>query len=257
MSGFQNIIDRCKRTFEDQSMCTMNNRYFTHSQFVKKFGSFQSEKRELRLHFLNTTFKNSRLSGTLHQRFLINISEQNVPRLQPLLSVALRKGRGLSYIISQVLNAVDGLYTANANQDDKDLAFLVLKFGGPIILDIIFFLRLLAFYVFVEMSISDQLKAISISSYLLFYLIKQNTTSLIPALLYSDLQCTFHDALFSAAKMKISSPEKPLYLVEMGQIHLNAIFGTGRMDNHSNVMDALGLINISRSMASDFSRKAS
>ena len=108
---------------------------------------------------------------------------------------------------------------------------------------------LLAFDVYIEISISQQLKAISTSSYLLLYLYKPNTTSLMPVQLYNDLRCTFHDALLCAAKLQISSPEKPLYLVINGTDPLERYFGTGRMHNHSNVMDSLGLINVSRSMA--------
>ena len=29
------------------------------------------------------------------------------------------------------MQAVDGIYSPNLNEDDRDLAFLVLKFGGP------------------------------------------------------------------------------------------------------------------------------
>ena len=106
----------------------------------------------------------------------------------------------------------------------------------------------MSFYVYIEMSISEQLRAIATSSYLLFYLYKQNTTPLMPAQLYNDLQCTFNEALLCAAKLQISSPGKPLYLVRNGTDPLERYFGTGRMHNHSNVMDALGLIHISRSM---------
>ena len=69
-----------------------------------------------------------------------------------------------------------------------------------------------------------------------------------PAQLYNDLQCTFNDALLCAAKLQIYFAGKPLYLVRNGTDPLERYFGPGRMHNHSNVMDALGLINISRSM---------
>ena len=36
--------------------------------------------------------------------------------------------------MSNVTNAIDGIYTANPNQQDRDLAFLVLKLGGPSLL---------------------------------------------------------------------------------------------------------------------------
>ena len=92
-NSFKKVIDRNNSDIEDPSMGRMNNKTLTHSRLVKKVECTQSEKRELRLRLLNATVRNSRLCGTLalHQRFLVNISEQNIPRLQQLLSVALRK----------------------------------------------------------------------------------------------------------------------------------------------------------------------
>ena len=105
------------------------------------------------------------------------------------------------------------------------------------------FYGVLAFYVYIDLSISEQLKAISTLSYLLFQLYKENTTSFIPAQLYNNLQCTFHDALLCAAKLKISSPEEPLYLVRNGTDIEEHSFGTGLTANCENVMDVLSLIN--------------
>ena len=36
------------------------------------------------------------------------------------------------------MQAVDRIYSPNPNHDDRDLAFLVLKFGGPCLLDILY-----------------------------------------------------------------------------------------------------------------------
>ena len=36
------------------------------------------------------------------------------------------------------MQAVDGIYSPNPNQNDRDLAFLVFKFGGPCLLDILY-----------------------------------------------------------------------------------------------------------------------
>ena len=78
------------------------------------------------------------------------------------------------------------------------------------------FSGLLSFYVYSDSSITDQIKSFSTASYLLFYLYKENKTSIMPAQLYHDLQATFLDALFCCAKMKEHCPSEPLYLVLAG-----------------------------------------
>ena len=44
----------------------------------------------------------------------------------------------MSIIVEKVVNAIDGVYHANPSKEDKDLALLVLKLGGPSLLDILF-----------------------------------------------------------------------------------------------------------------------
>ena len=72
----------------------------------------------------------------MHQRFLINIANHNIPRLTELVSVALRNNRSISYIVGKAVDAINGVYLARPSQNDKDLAYLILQFGGPSLLDI-------------------------------------------------------------------------------------------------------------------------
>ena len=74
----------------------------------------------------------------MHHRFLVLIADKKVLRLQQLVKVSLNKGRTIGYVISQVVKAIDGLYRPNPSQDDRELAFLVLKLGGPSLLDILY-----------------------------------------------------------------------------------------------------------------------
>ena len=98
------------------------------------------EKLKLRLDLLNSVFKISwlRRGLSMHQRFLVNLSDHNVPRLQQLVQVALKNNRSIGYILSNVMGGVDGIHMPNPTQSDKDLAFLVLKFGGPTLLNILY-----------------------------------------------------------------------------------------------------------------------
>ena len=69
---------------------------------------------------------------------MLEISQNNIPRLQNLVNVALRNRRSINYILEKCTLAISGIYKARASEDDKDLAFIVLKFGGPALLDILY-----------------------------------------------------------------------------------------------------------------------
>lgn len=58
---------------------------------------------------------------SLHKRLIVSISEIKLLRLQQLVQVALRNKRKISYILSKVMDAIEGIYTPNPSQDDKDL----------------------------------------------------------------------------------------------------------------------------------------
>ena len=76
----------------------MQNNYLSHEQLRGKMTLVHAEKRELRLQALNLRFKNSKLSSTLHQRILLNISDNNIPSLGEVVNVALHNSRSVPYI---------------------------------------------------------------------------------------------------------------------------------------------------------------
>ena len=53
------------------------------------------------------------------------------------MSVALKHNRSIKYIVDKVILAISKVYRARPSQEDKDLAFVVLKLGGPALLDIV------------------------------------------------------------------------------------------------------------------------
>ena len=55
-----------------------------------------------------------------------------------LVNVALQNRRSIQYIVSKCTEAIAGVYRARVDQDDRDLTFLVLNFGGPSLLDILY-----------------------------------------------------------------------------------------------------------------------
>ena len=124
----------------DTPLRTTNNKYLSHRQLCDKAEILQAEKRELRLQFMKSEYLRSKLCATLtlHQRFLVLMSDHNIPRLQQLVRVALNNDASIGTIVSKVMDAIDGIYKANPTQDDKDLAFITLKFGGPSLLNILY-----------------------------------------------------------------------------------------------------------------------
>ena len=133
---FQAIVDRSVLPFRE--LQSYNNRFLNHIQLSSKSNNYRLELRKSRLEIMNLHGKINRLGETLdmHQRFLVCISEKNVPRLNQLVAVALRNRRSIDYIVGKVVDAIDGHYRARPSEDDKDMAVLILEIGGPSLLDI-------------------------------------------------------------------------------------------------------------------------
>ena len=126
------ILNRAVKTYEDIHQNT-NNIFLTHKQLSEKANQLHKQPNLLQLECLNRAKKVSRLNSVLalHQRFMVLISQNNVLRIKELVSVALKHRRSINYIVEKVLDAIDGVYRTRPSKEDKDLAFLVLKLGGP------------------------------------------------------------------------------------------------------------------------------
>ena len=71
----------------------------------------------------------------MHKRFLNLIAQEDVPRLSQILTICLNKKTGIRGIIDKFLLAAGDLYHAKGwNENDIDLATLVLRMGGPTLL---------------------------------------------------------------------------------------------------------------------------
>lgn len=115
------------------------NMFLSHNQLCQRIENYRSRERNSQLSLLNLRKKydivNKSLS--LHGRLLQILRENNIPRLKEVLNVASRSKRGISYLVGKLMDVVDGLYRANPDQDDKDLALLIQQFGGPALLDMV------------------------------------------------------------------------------------------------------------------------
>ena len=61
------------------------------------------------------------------KRFIVLLSEHNILRVKELVTVALKYKRSISYIVDKVSDAIGNSYRAMPFEEDKDLAFVVLK----------------------------------------------------------------------------------------------------------------------------------
>ena len=96
---FKKLIDNANDP--EKHLTTVKNMYLTYSQLTKRIGNLQNSLNQEKLKSLNRTRKLISLNKSLelHQRFMILIKENSIPKLHELVKVALRHKRGLSYII--------------------------------------------------------------------------------------------------------------------------------------------------------------
>ena len=133
---FSAIVDRSTSSFQD--LQTYNNKFLNFQQLSSKSTFYYNEFRRSRLDIMKLNGKICRLGKSLdmHDRFLTCVSQNSIPGLKQLVCVALRNNRSINYIVEKVVSAINGVYRARPSDDDKDLALLILEFGGPSLLDI-------------------------------------------------------------------------------------------------------------------------
>lgn len=92
-----------------------------------------------------------------------------------------------------------------------------------------------------SMCIKDQRQKLSLSAHILM-IMQRELSSFIPNQLYHDLQSTFEDAFFCAAKWKIYHPDKPLFLMLCSNDVLERFFGILRQKYRNNMIDNMEII---------------
>ena len=135
LQSFKNIVERSVKHFSELET---HNKYLSFSQLSDKSNHYQAELNKSKLEIIKLRSRINKIGETvsMHQRFIMHIANSDIPRLKELVQVALRNNRGISYIVDKVVQAVKGVYLARPSDKDKDLALLILEFGGPALLDI-------------------------------------------------------------------------------------------------------------------------
>lgn len=128
-------------------------KYLTHEQLLHVARTVRKHNRILRaqvsivhlsdrLLYLHCLLKNQSLQKQLdrakrrlsdEQRVITFLSEYNVPGLQRLLAIQLRRGSSPRRLLKKLQACVDGLYTPRGNfsRREYDIAFIAKALGGP------------------------------------------------------------------------------------------------------------------------------
>ena len=134
---FSKILENGNDT--QKHLSTAKSENLTYHQLTERLGNIKAKLTDVKLKSLNRSRKlfNLNKSLELHQRILILIKENSIPQLHELVKTALKQKRSLSYVIQKIVDAVDGVYNVRNSEEDKDLAFLILQYGAPGLLDIV------------------------------------------------------------------------------------------------------------------------
>ena len=134
-----------QRSESDDPTSHIHDSFLSYNQLKQKLDFCKGKLSLFSIEKYKLSQKAERLGKTLsfHKRLLCLIAENKIPRLHFLVNVALKNRRSIEYIVGKCTEAIAGVYRARVDQDDKELAFLVLKFGGPSLLDILFRANLL------------------------------------------------------------------------------------------------------------------
>ena len=90
-----------------------NNKFLSHTQLSEKCSDLRKQRNLLQLQVITKSKQLHRLNKvlSLHQRFMVLISENNVLRVKELVYVALMHHRSINYIVEKVSMAVNKVYS--------------------------------------------------------------------------------------------------------------------------------------------------
>ena len=131
------LLERASKS--DIHLGPINNRFLNFHQLDHRIKHSRDSLQKSKLSSLNIVRKVAKMAKTLelHKRLMILIKDNNIPQLHHILTIAMKNHRSVNYIIGKIGDAIDGLYRCNYSETDKDIAFLVLQYGGPALLHIL------------------------------------------------------------------------------------------------------------------------
>ncbi|KAK7012531.1 hypothetical protein R3P38DRAFT_3588444 [Favolaschia claudopus] len=110
-----------------------NYKFLNYAQLEDLLTKRNKENNDLKLRSLNMSRQLATFARKMgdYERFVMAIAENDVPRVNALLSTALRNGASINTIVSQILESVQGLRSTKGFTDfELDLSTLVFRVGG-------------------------------------------------------------------------------------------------------------------------------
>ena len=125
----------------NQNLTGTNTPYqkFSVQQLIDRVREKDKRIAKLRTDHLTLSRKVSSLTRALdlHKKLLVCIQTNNIPRLHDIVVMCMKHQRSIGYIVQKLSDAVESKYQPNYSVDDKELAVVILKFGGPALLEVL------------------------------------------------------------------------------------------------------------------------
>lgn len=106
---------------------------------------------------------------------------------------------------------------------------------------------ILALYCYITFSVEEQLQHISTAAHSFLVLFREYC-DVLPNQLYHDLQATYKNVFFCAAKFKVYHPERPFFIVILGTDPEERLFGNVRLKYKQNGLNALEILYCARAL---------
>ena len=134
----QKVQQMVKRANDGEiSKTHLNNVFLTYSQFQQRYENHADHRSERNMIMLNLGRKvhAAQLHMADYDRMFMALADADVMRVRDLIATARRQNRSIAYITDLLYKAANGLYHAKGyTEKDGDLAYLILKVGGPMLL---------------------------------------------------------------------------------------------------------------------------
>ena len=138
------------------------------SQLQKRYCEISVKLNIHKLDALNLIRKNKTIvyQKTLNTRFREIVSSRDIPRLGTLLQICHNKGMGIQFIIGRMGDAINSRYRVRKfSEDEWDIAYLVLRIGGPKLLHVLHATHGLLIHVKIVLSLLPLIQVLRIVLY--------------------------------------------------------------------------------------------
>ena len=116
----------------------INYIYLSYDELVSKLHEKHNKIKQLTLKQFNHNRKIKNMSQNieLNERIFHCIQKNDIKNLN-IITTCLNNNRSMGYVLQKLNEAINKKYNPQHSEDDKDLSVIILKFGGPALLEIL------------------------------------------------------------------------------------------------------------------------